>query len=122
MSKLCPLEVGVVWINESLIRILEGAWRKEKRGERRKEEKGEEEARFIKIVEFSLWISSGVIPTRCNFELNVFYIEVINDSKCFGKEPSEIRGFRVEKRRRKFGVFLGGGWGAAPPRAPQKFL
>ncbi|KAG5580013.1 hypothetical protein H5410_050640 [Solanum commersonii] len=35
------------------------AWRKEKRkGERTRE------ARFIKIVEFSMWISYGVIPTR----------------------------------------------------------
>uniref|UniRef100_M1DTD3 Uncharacterized protein n=1 Tax=Solanum tuberosum TaxID=4113 RepID=M1DTD3_SOLTU len=33
-------------------------------GEKRKEEKGEEEARFVKIVEFSVWNSSGVIPTR----------------------------------------------------------
>ncbi|KAG5595936.1 hypothetical protein H5410_037168 [Solanum commersonii] len=30
-------------------------------GERRKEEKGEERSRFVEI---SLWISSGVIPTR----------------------------------------------------------
>ncbi|KAH0651818.1 hypothetical protein KY285_030681 [Solanum tuberosum] len=32
-------------------------------GEKRKEEKGKEEARFIDFVKDSLWISSGVIPT-----------------------------------------------------------
>ncbi|KAG5587115.1 hypothetical protein H5410_047549, partial [Solanum commersonii] len=31
--------------------------------EEKKEEKGEERSRFVKIVEFDLWISLGVIPT-----------------------------------------------------------
>uniref|UniRef100_M1DKD5 Uncharacterized protein n=1 Tax=Solanum tuberosum TaxID=4113 RepID=M1DKD5_SOLTU len=88
-----------------------GLEKRERRGERRREE------RFVKIVEFSLWISSGVIPTRC-----------------LGKEPLKFRGFRDEKRRRKVVKHLGIGvgnrasqfapkeslnlhpWGAARPR------
>jgi len=62
------------------------------------------------FIEF-LWIvllkflDDLIHVSGCYFELNLLYIEVINDSKCLGKEPSETRGFRVEKRRRKFGVF-----------------
>ncbi|WMV33807.1 hypothetical protein MTR67_027192, partial [Solanum verrucosum] len=102
-------------------------------GERRKEEKGEEEARFVKIVEFSLWNSSGVIPTRfldnlihvsgCNFKLNLLYIEGINDSKYLGKEPFKFRGFRGEKRKRKVVKHLGKGVGRrASQRTPKQPL
>ena len=56
--------------------------------------------------------------SECNFGLNLSCIEDINDPKCLGKEPLKFRGFRVEKRRRKFRIFWGGGWGAAPLRAP----
>ncbi|KAH0722658.1 hypothetical protein KY290_005316 [Solanum tuberosum] len=44
-------------------------------GERRKEEKGEEEARFVKIVKLSLWISSGVIPTSLEIEFLMNMVE-----------------------------------------------
>lgn len=38
------------------------------------------------------------------------------------KQPSKIIETRVEKCIRMFGVFWGGGWGAASFRVPQKFL
>uniref|UniRef100_M1DRH3 Uncharacterized protein n=1 Tax=Solanum tuberosum TaxID=4113 RepID=M1DRH3_SOLTU len=77
----------------------------------RKEEKREERSRFVDFVKDSLWNSSGVIPTRCNFGLNLSYIEGINDPKFLGKEPLKFRGFRVEKRRRKVVKHLGKGVG-----------
>ncbi|WMV49236.1 hypothetical protein MTR67_042621, partial [Solanum verrucosum] len=112
-------------------------------GEKRKEEKGEEEAGFVDFVKDSLWISSGVIPKKvsydlihvsgCNFGLNLSYIEGINDPKCLGKEPLKFRGFRVEKRRRKVIKHLRirrapkesmnvHPWGAAPASTPQTGL
>ena len=37
---------------------------------------------------------------RCNFDLNLSYIEGINDSKCLRKERLKFKGFRVEKQRK----------------------
>uniref|UniRef100_M1D9M9 Uncharacterized protein n=1 Tax=Solanum tuberosum TaxID=4113 RepID=M1D9M9_SOLTU len=82
-------------------------------GEMRKEEKGKEKARFIKIVEFRLWISSKDDP----------YEVCINDSKKLGKEPMKFRGFRDEKWRRKAVKHLGKGVGRlASQRTPKEAL
>ncbi|KAK4716318.1 hypothetical protein R3W88_014656 [Solanum pinnatisectum] len=60
---------------------------------------------------------------RCNFCLNLSYIEGINDSKCLRKEPLKFRRFRDEKRRRKVVKHLGIGVGhRASQRTPKESL
>ena len=40
----------------------------------------------------------------------------------WGKEPSNFGGVIDDQRKRKFGGFLGKGWGVTPAREPQNFF
>uniref|UniRef100_M1DXY4 Uncharacterized protein n=1 Tax=Solanum tuberosum TaxID=4113 RepID=M1DXY4_SOLTU len=81
------------------------AWREEKKGERRREKRRKEKRNqeLSRTFEFGCGFRQGFNPTRCNFELNLIYSEVINDPKCLGKELSEIKGFRGENGEEKSG-------------------
>uniref|UniRef100_M1DD20 Uncharacterized protein n=1 Tax=Solanum tuberosum TaxID=4113 RepID=M1DD20_SOLTU len=116
------------------------ALREEKRGGKEKKS-----SRFVKFLRVWLWIS----PRIQSYETQVTMINIqrlvdpvkhsesVVESKYFGKDPIEFRGFRVEKRARKIVKHLGKGvelrasqnapqsvlkfdpWGAVPSRAPQ---
>uniref|UniRef100_M1DY83 Uncharacterized protein n=1 Tax=Solanum tuberosum TaxID=4113 RepID=M1DY83_SOLTU len=89
--------------------------------ERREKEEEEEKKKQGSLR--SSWFSSGAIPIKflvdlvhvsmCNFELNLLYVRGFNDSKCLGKEPLMLRGFRVGKTKEKSQFFWGKGWPAS---------
>uniref|UniRef100_M1DQ62 Uncharacterized protein n=1 Tax=Solanum tuberosum TaxID=4113 RepID=M1DQ62_SOLTU len=123
MSQLRPLEV---WLFEQG-NAQSGFWKDfgqfrkirvhARLGEKRKEEKGEEEARFVDFVKDSLWISSGVIPKKIFVHMIWVHESKVNLGKRIrlkrGNELKNSSDAPGEGQARRAPI-APGGWGGAP--------